>query len=182
MKLELALLVIISLVFACCKDKTDPPPPCTDNGLPCLTTEGKNTFGCKVDGVNWVAGTPFSAGGLVALSGEYDPTDGGFYLHAIQKNQDGSIYEYINLFGTDIYGTATYEMYVNSSTKTGFRDLTQDACSIYYYDTLTPGTLEVTYFNSGNSIISGRFEMTLKDISCADSLKVISNGRFDFKY
>lgn len=182
MKLQLFyLVIIISISFACKKD-TPPPPPCTDNGLPCATTEGKNTFGCKVNGNNWVATAPPTIGGPVALSGEYNNTDGGFYLHAVRKNEDQTIFEAIYVFGKNIFALGAYTIYINSTTKVGYIDLMKSTCSTYYYDSLNPGVLNITCLNTSETIISGTFYMDLFDTTCQDSIIHITEGRFDFNY
>ena len=45
----------------------------SDDGLPPLTFEGKNTIGCKINGVPWVPKGIFSGGVAVY------PVDGGYY-------------------------------------------------------------------------------------------------------
>lgn len=55
------IVCVTCLSLACQKEK-----------LPKLTEEGKNTFGCKVNGKNWV---PHGGGGFSGIP----PVDGGFF-------------------------------------------------------------------------------------------------------
>lgn len=79
MKNLICLIPFIVFIGACKEDPTPPTPtpPCVENGLPCLTTEGKNMFACLVDGEPWIAETPPSISGPIPLSGEYN-SSGGF--------------------------------------------------------------------------------------------------------
>ena len=89
-----ALLLLI-FTLSCCKE--DPPKP-SEEVLPPLTHEGKNTFGCKINGVNWVAKTPPSIGGPTPLYGTYKDPSGAVYLNAVRKDNDNNIYEIIKIF------------------------------------------------------------------------------------
>ena len=182
MKLLPIFLPVIFITLLACKKDTTPPEPCTDNGLPCATTEGKNTFGCKVNGASWVAETPTSIVGQAPLTGYYTISDSSFFLQATKKSSDGSILQSVFLHGDNITTTGNYIMNVLSNTQLGYRDYKKENCSIYYHDTLNPGTLNITYLNSSETIISGTFAMDIIDTSCPDSIMHITDGRFDFNY
>ena len=63
----LAYLGIVILSASCKKNNN------LDDGLPPLTFEGKNTIGCKINGVPWVPKGISGPGGI-----QY-PTSGGYY-------------------------------------------------------------------------------------------------------
>lgn len=170
------------LFLSCRKDETSVTTPCSDNGLPCITTEGKNTLGCKVNGENWVADVPASVGGPTPLTGYFLPDNGEFFLKGTLKNSSGSVYQTIFLYGLSIFDLGTFEMNVENATQMGFRDLNSDVCGLYYYDTIQKGMLKINFLDPSAGIIAGQFEMNVYDKTCSDTVKAITDGRFDFKY
>ena len=170
----------LTLAAACCKDK--PPTPCDDNGLPCATHEGLNTFGCIVNGVNWVAETSFTVGGPIALEGEFDEATGDFWLKGTRRTSNESVYEYIRFFGVNIDAIGVHEMSVLNEEIMGFYDFnTNYPCQAYYHDTLNKGSLNIAYLNTQEGIIAGTFNVALINTICGDTL-YLSDGRFDFGY
>jgi len=136
-------LLSLAFVVACCKEKTPTP------GLPPLTNEGKNTFGCLVNGEIWIAKTDFSVGGAVSLIGSYDESVGDFVLHATKKITDEDIFEDISIKGESLMGVGIYEMEVAEDYEDGLQDWTQNnyTCAVYLHDTLNKGELLIRYLN-----------------------------------
>ena len=180
----LFLLLLIIFTLSCCKeDPPTPEPPCIEDGLPCLTTEGKNMFACKVNGQPWIADTPYSIGGPAKLQGEYNNSDSSFYLLAVRKNEDKGFYEQINIFLKGIYEGIETEMHLVSDTKTAFADLSGNySCDTYYHDISNPGNVKIVKLSPSERIISGNFEFVGVSNVCFDSTIVISQGRFDFNF
>ncbi len=170
----------IAVIAVCCKDK--PPSPCDDNGLPCATTEGLNTFGCKVNGTNWVAEAAFSVGGAIALEGEYNESTGGFWLKGTRKTDNDAVYEYIKFYAVDISSTGVYEMSVLTDEILGFYDFKSNyPCQGYYHDTLNKGDLTISFLSTDEDVITGTFSAVFINATCGDTL-YLTDGRFDFKY
>ena len=69
---NLAFVEFVFIALFSCEE--DPEPPCDDNGLPCLTSEGKNTFACRVDGAVFIPNAGGSIGGAPKISMEFDQT------------------------------------------------------------------------------------------------------------
>jgi hypothetical protein len=171
-------LLLFGLV-ACKKDT--PNNPHDPNTLPPLTHEGKNTFGCKVNGEVWVAHAPFTVGGPIALSGSYNHENGGGDIDA-NLSTDIRL-EQIRLYFRGIVATGTYQMYLVSSTKSGMNYYTNPPnCSIYYHDTSNVGVMNITYFNYSSRIMSGSFQMDLINPSCPGDTIRIREGRFDWRF
>lgn len=176
------ILLMISALVSC---KKNPPVEPSDE-LPPLTEEGKNTFGCKINGMVWIPEAPFSIGGPVPLDATYKEDTGGLTIKATKKSDDGSIYEYIRFFGVEILEEGTFEMSVLNEDITGFNDYTNTRydCGGYKHDTLNKGTLTITHLDKTNDILSGTFSMKLisSDYCEAISYLDITEGRFDFSY
>ena len=169
-------LLLLGLV-ACKKDT--PNNPHDPNTLPPLTHEGKNTFGCLVNGEVWVAYAPFTVGGAVAITGEFD--SGAGHIEATLRTD--TKHEAVKLFFKDVNSIGTYNFYLVSSTKTGIvYFLNSPNCSIYYHDTTNVGIMNITYFNNSNRIMSGTFQMDLVNPSCPGDTIRIREGRFDWRF
>lgn len=177
-------IAALLLVFTFCCCKKDPPPSNADE-LPPLTHQGKNTFGCKINGKNWVAHTPFSISGPVPLHGSYNENDGKFILIGTKEDQDIPLLQDIVIQCDSIGGIGTFEMAVYDNYEPGLKDYYDNLpCGIYLHDSLNPGTINITYFSISEFIISGTFEMELiphNNCSEVDNI-VITEGRFDLKY
>ncbi|MBN8682018.1 MAG: hypothetical protein J0L99_05180 [Chitinophagales bacterium] len=176
----LFILFLAALSFSACeKEKT---PPTELEKLPAATQEGKNTFGCLVDGKAW---TP-KWGGLLkpALTPHYNNILGSFGIVAVRY--DGSeIENVLNLSGEglSILETGNYSL---SFEETSF-SLKSETCS-------TPGpvkngrilinqngTIQITRLDVSTGIISGTFEFDAVSETCQDTVR-ITDGRFDIKY
>ena len=68
----IAIYGVLIIGLMGCKKEVADPGSSNPNVLPPLTHEGKNTFGCKVNGEVWVAYAPFTVGGAVAITGEFN--------------------------------------------------------------------------------------------------------------
>lgn len=168
-----------------CKKKNN-----NNNELPPLTFEGRNTIGCKINGVPWVPKGVF--GGAVALY----PTSGGYFETAffpgvhilIETNSpDG----YITLFCRNYSGVGYLQpgMYLLNKTtgeihfgtgqihNYGFYNFNGKS---YFTDDLHVGWIEILKSDSINKIISGRFEFEGYNSTDGKVYK-ITEGRFDYK-
>src|SRR5690606_20882206 len=133
------------------------------NTLPLPTKEGKNTFGCKVNGKVWVAYAPFTAGGTIALEGNYDAETGSFILEGTQKNNGLNVFETIGIGANEVLSAGYYNTPIEDNDElAGFLDYYENhSCSKYYYRSELLNEIEITYLNPSQRIISGTFQMDL---------------------
>ncbi|MCB9222726.1 MAG: hypothetical protein H6582_01010 [Crocinitomicaceae bacterium] len=174
---------MVGLALNSCKE--DPPvpdPPCTEDGLPCLTTTGENMFACKVNGQNWIAAAPYSIQGPDPLYVEYSELEGWLTINAVNKASDGTKYEELFVFGRDIYSEKNDSIRSLNPNPNGFTNYLPSNCSEYDHDTTKKGTLNIVQLDTVNKIISGTFSMDLFNSTCTDSIIHITDGRFDAKY
>ena len=109
------------VMFSCKKEVTNPDSS-NPNVLPPLTHEGKNTFGCLVNGEVWVAYAPFTVGGAIALDGAYHSDVSGLYLRASRKYNESHIFENIDFAVIGLNTTGVYQTYSNHHSTKGFID------------------------------------------------------------
>ncbi len=159
------------LFFSCQKEK-----------LPKPTQEGKNTFGCKINGKNWV---PSGGGGFSGIK----PVDGGFfenintiYIRAYSKDES------VQLYLRDVFNIGEYSLSSNTipmpdnldPKSYGLYSVRKDnATSTYITNTMHAGKVIISNRDTVNKIISGTFEFTAVN-SNGKTVK-ITDGRFDVK-
>jgi len=170
----LSLYVLLS---GCCKK--DAPQPLDQ--LPPATQEGKNTFGCLLNGQAW---TPKGYSGTSNYSVYYDPGYGGGTLNIsvyryASKNENDLQTISLNSFKLTTVGSYSYtDNYINTiiinDVKSNCRYDSYDSLNVY-----SAGTLTVTRLDLTKGIIAGTFEFTLAKPGC-DTIRV-TNGRFDKK-
>jgi len=173
--LKTIFILSLSLIFisASC-EKPDPEP---------VFTQG---FSCKINGEEWIAKTPVSISGPVALDVNYDENTGLLFLHAVRKDNDKNIYDIINIFSKNIYDISSNEIIsVNEDMDeiVGFLSLSNNTgCGGYAHDSLNPGTLKICIFDKTKREISGTFNMTLIAYKCNNEIMHITDGKFAFRY
>ena len=161
----------------------------TYNGdsFPEASTEGKNTFGCYVDGQPFIAGS--------TLYGMVHPVNLSYYTQANAYTQAG----FLSILGIDARYALDYagnivinKLHIMSTGTYNLIDMGNCAnnysCDgIFYRDAKNSrtffaqsGTLEITRLDTVNKIIAGRFNFTAMDT--LGNKKIISDGRFDAKY
>ncbi len=165
-----ALLCSCISLKSCTLSDNDPKPKTELEKLPPATQEGKNTFGCLVDGKAWVievsthAPSYYQVGVLsitAFLNNNY--FDQGISIIILEANLTETEYiltEYPQIFGR-------------------LRDYNSN-CE-YLTSTLYTGRLIITHFDQTNFIISGTFEFEGYSANCSKVIK-ITNGRFDLNY
>jgi len=171
MKNPLLLFVLFcGLSFSACeKDKT---PPTELEKLPAATQEGKQTFGCLVNGKAW---TP--KGSLIrpGIEPYYDEHAKAFQVHAVFKEQESFRIVLTDVFQADNYSPLPHFSYYS---------IASDQCSILgfkEYQVLDGGNVQVTFLDIEKGIVSGTFEFNVINETCLDTLH-ITNGRFDTRY
>jgi len=173
-----ALLLFLSVVYIQCR-KSSPPP----NILPPVTQEGKNTFGCKVNGDVWIpyfhctvfTGSCKELGFSVYHSDTTHQLPLYFSL-STQRATSDTTFSFFDLFS------------VGANNKTG--NVIDSVVILYhalgsseyyrYPSSNTSGVLNFTKLDTINHIISGTFSFTLYN-TWNDSV-VVTDGRFDLTY
>ena len=149
--------------------------------LPPITQEGKNTFGCLVNGEVWLPkGKPRD----FKLDLSYDPTykNGSFSLAANQYNDSG-LSQSIVIGGSNLSTNGSYSLdFVPKSNYAGYFTDYLKGCDYFdkSQDFYRTGMLTISQLDLVKHIISGTFEFTVYQSNC-DTLKV-SQGRFDMKF
>ncbi len=173
--LFLVALIIISL-SACKKDKNITGTGTKPQQLPPITTEGKNTFGCLVNGEVWLPEvTPFQMLQYPLVSSYQF---GNFMVLAKKNITNKEILEVIELYIKDLY---IEDVYILDSpiVPVGSYGNYINFC-FYVTDTTQIGELEIIKLDTINKIIAGTFEMKLWKDGC-DTIN-ITEGRFDVKF
>lgn len=182
LRISIFVSIFLTLAFSCKKN----PPVDPTEVLPALTHEGKNTFGCKVNGEIWIPEANFTIGGPIAIDMTYKEGTGGFTLKATKKTSDETTYEYMKFYGVNLLNVGVYEMSVLNENITGFSDLTKSkySCVGFKHDTLNKGVWNITHLDKEENIISGTFNVRLISANiCSETTYLdITEGRFDLRY
>ncbi len=178
------LLYVMLVMFASCKS-------CKKeiNLLPPETQEGKNTFGCLVDGKAWMP----DPGGSGAIGSK--PIVGGYrsalppvYFNATNVWLDAyKDNETISFYIRNVNQVGTYPLNFNTQPKPtslypqnygGYMNYYTGSSDFYMTNTAYTGSVEITRADSVNRIVSGRFSFTAFDSRTGKTIKV-TDGRFD---
>lgn len=198
-KLFFILVLTIALFTSCSKDKDGKRAK-----LPAVTTEGKNTFGCRINGEIFVpkgSSSFYSASPLMASYYYYqypesDTKPPGFYLflHAFNKDTGRNIE--INLTKSDVplvqgqtypivlKGNGAVDAQYSFYTYTPHPDHGNVSIfNSYEYETTNEyaGELKIIKFDETNRILSATFSFDALNNANGKSVSV-TEGRFDVKY
>lgn len=193
---KLTVLLVILFFISCEGDSNDG----TISKLPAITTEGKNTFGGKIDGVTFLPRRKpclFCQDILRAryyyLETPYYSQEPGYYLQIYAKNQltSKSIKLSITALENPLVEGQFYPMVLkeNNATDGNFNLSTQTPHptdpGVYYHTTHNfettdeyNGILEIIFLDETNNIISGIFYFDAIN-SVDGNLVEITDGRFD---
>jgi hypothetical protein len=156
----------------------------SQNQFPPITTSGANTFGCTVNGKNWVAYTDYS---FPKLRTFYDKKSGSLDIVADRrrKNQSGNDEIRITGYGVLIPGKYLLGYYLSTNAR-GYISYAPPNSMAYTYltnNTYT-GELNVLYIDTIHRIVSGTFKAKLSfyDTTIVDTIYNLESGRFDVKY
>jgi len=174
----LFFMVGFILLFSCRKDKGSNPT----ETLPPETQEGKNTFGCYVNGNLWLPKNGVICLGCPQkLTGGYYPSYKSLAIYTFKKNKDWQS-ERINIIGNDITSTGIYNLgYDPDSLNTSYELLESDGSTSTRYVLIDPSNsqLNITKLDTINKIVSGKFSFTAIH---GNSTISITNGVFDINY
>ena len=163
-----------------------------DNELPPATQTGANTFGCKINGVNWIANGSNDIFNPQALWGGISATDTSFsqllkqyklqlYLSAYNLNR--SSFDLVTgcepNVGTYFFNRTTRpepaeSNYINYGAFSGMGGW-------YMTDSTHTGSITITKYDRDNFILSGTFQFDALDKLTGKVLH-ITEGRFDREY
>jgi hypothetical protein len=174
--LIVALLLSIPFLYTSCEKPPDPIPPPTpapcDTCLPAITTEGKRTFGCRINGKVWL------------------PKSGGFTLSYFNNKINISAVKPLSApqererihFDIRPINDTGYFKFPNSdlSLATFTYSPSIERINDYVVDIATKGYLHITRFDYEGGVISGTFEFDAYN-SQGDTVHV-TDGRFDLYF
>ncbi len=156
---------------------------CTKKDLPDNNTTGSNTFGAKIDGVNWVAQGfgPFPANDIV----EARMSGNDLIINARNFSQSPNETEFqLTIYGvtaTGVYNLNTNVSHPNGTSSYGYyvkRNV--NPINEYITSSTYTGTVTITKLDMTNRIASGTFQFDLGSTYNSEVLH-ITEGRFDVK-
>jgi hypothetical protein len=179
-------LLVLSLIFSCQKTDPDPDPfnyvQPTDpyHTLPEITQEGKNTFGCLVNGVVWVPRVEIVVPWYTLdfqFSEKNPKAIGNISCRILSTTQDDFM---TVVFGPTFFKPGIYDMTFKNYSDMYFLSKHKD------YDAMKSDSLfnyvKVNYIDTSKNIVSGQFQFKLfNNANPKDSIKV-TDGRFDLRY
>lgn len=171
----LIVLVLSPLLLMHCK-KNDPDPI---DQLPPITQEGKNTFGCLLNGKAW---TPKGNDGTSNYRVSYDPTyrKGTLNIFTYRyTNRNSKDEQVIGIYSDSLTTPGTYPLIIPNHQEALFSDQKTNCQFEQGGSQFRNGKLTITKLDLQQGIISGTFEFTLAKPGC-DTIEV-TNGRFDKK-
>lgn len=176
------ITLLIPAIFACKKQMPNDPPEEQNVSLPELTHEGKNTFGCLLNGEPFVASVDYAFGGPTAVWAEFVEDQRYFSIQGTREFENDDLDNVsLKAFITD--GEGSYEIFFTTDEYKGYTGVGGSIGCSYYHDLDNKGTVEITYLNMETNIVSGRFEMDLINPDCpSGTVLEVTEGRFDVKY
>ena len=163
-----------------CRKHTETPDP-----LPPATQEGKNTFGCYIDGKPWVAEIDPNIldPSLRKIDAAYDEPGVGLYdvysLSILASKVTDSLDEYLILGVRPLFKEGRIELTHLDYSSIKMR--LDRPIRVYEIDTTFLQILEVTRLDTAHNICAGLFTFTLVSKNKPDTI-YITDGRFDIRY
>lgn len=140
-----------------------------EDGLPPITMEGKNTFGCLVNGKVWHPEAP----ALGQLPVYADHTTSNFLT--IGSTSETASFYFIVPSPINLY--YAYSLQDTSIARAYYVDKRTSICIYEDYHVLD-GEIVHSKFDLQNNIVSGTFKFTTYNSACGDTIR-ITDGRFD---
>ncbi len=172
MRLYLSLFTASLLFFSSCQKER----------LPRKTTEGKNTFGCLIDGKSFVPQDVIGFPTTQGLSVYYNPDSGYLEILCYEKKKQG-IRRSITF---KIHGLKTGQNNLNSQNFVQLVISTDFELLSRWYNTTDSigGYLSINRLDTSAKIISGTFSLKVVSAPTSATYEIINitNGRFDVKY
>jgi hypothetical protein len=184
-KYTLLLLLLPLMSVQCKKDKNKDACPDGDKAcelakLPPLTTEGKGTFGCLVNGKAWL---PQEVDLIPKLTSIYYDEEQAYFLGAKDNDNDNestSVAFNVVKFKllTQKYALETYKVDTLSESIYSYC-WNNDGCNEvkYYTNDKYSGLLDIQFVDSAKQIISGTFNFNAQ--ASNGETVCVTDGRFD---
>jgi len=177
-KLPLFLIFTCLIIFTFCR-KEKPVEP---DQLPPITTSGKNTFGCMVNGCVWLPQVHVNFGGLHRLTASMNAN--GVSIVANKRIVDQNIYQGISMgVHSNWLDSMALDYPYDSSIfeREGASAVFVDGIAgcDYETDSINKGYIKFLRIDHTARIFSGIFEFMVAKPGC-DTIR-ITNGRFDIK-
>ena len=175
------LLLFLMCIFGCSKDDSKNTSNPIDQ-LPPMTTSGKNTIGCLVNGV------PFTDSGV--MNNYYQLVEGEYYLAINWENGFGDNFKdgQIGLIKTQVVEGETYLL---NTSRASLETFTRGSANYTFannsnsgeYQTNSNyyGTVTFTKFDTESGIMSGIFEFQAQELITGEVIN-ITEGRFDLTF
>lgn len=183
------LLLLITLLFGCIKDDDDG----TNDSLPEITQEGKNTFGCTINGEIFIPkkeqGSIFDSSEVLEAKYYYEHyyTAEGYTLNISSYNDftRKGIYIFLSQGAEQLQENMTYDFQEYSPNNingrfTWINDPNTQNYQGEYYTQANSGELNIIKLDTVNKIISGTFWFDAIDYY--GNPAEIRDGRFDLIY
>jgi hypothetical protein len=169
--LKMKTLVLFAVVMAisggCRLFKSDDPEPKTElEKLPPITQEGRNTFGCLVNGKAFAVTSAYEMTAIYQGGGVQFGA-GGIYMVVVDPFSIGVHYDF-----KDVGKGTSRAKYT--------KEVGENMFCFYEYSNTFSGSLDVSKIDKVDYVISGLFEFSTVTPGC-DTIK-ITNGRFDMQY
>jgi hypothetical protein len=158
-------IIICPLFYSACNEDEDE--------LPAITMEGRNTFGCLVNGELFLPNGPLGQSGLHAEISNYRDT-AGLIIYA--SNTAANKVLTVSIFDTPMLQTGKPYDLRDSSFQVQYIDY--DNSKNCTYETVEEGYITLSKFELTENIISGTFEIKIFSKNCNDSVN-LEQGRFD---
>jgi len=183
-------LLAAAWLFACRPEPLPPnpgPQPIDYTVLPPATQEGKNTFGCLVNGEVWIPRVPIFSWTIYDKALSFDESKGLGYGYGTFRLVDAPIADWMSLsFGFTFFEPSVFHTTPDDSDSSLFSVLFRRGNSGYYepdYSVpLASNTWKVTKVDTVKNFISGTFEFTLIHKTNPNDTIKFTEGRFDLLY
>jgi hypothetical protein len=171
---RICLLIVFSMMLVSCDSCYDPNP---EPQLPAITMEGKNTFGCKINGEVWLPYKQFGDVSTGPILFYYYNTKKELYVGAQNTNYN----EFIKLYAS-CPDTGKFNLtYKPGNDEVFFSKKSGQYHDYKLIDPSSVNTISILKLDTVNYIIAGTFEFTAYDPLHNDTI-YIREGRFDIKY
>jgi len=166
----LTAATLLALLTAAGCNEDDPSSKDPIDQLPPPTQEGKNTFGCLVNGEAWVTKTSIDAssfyqGNILFISAGVTERE---------REQDISF-----TIEDEFLSTGTYNLKSSNRMKGLLYNQTEN-CDYKTFDPQS-GELTISLLDFNKFIIAGSFEFEAVSVDCQDTVRV-TEGRFDLNF
>lgn len=146
---------------------------CNEDELPPITREGKNTFGCFVNGELFLPKGPLGQSGLHAEVSNYRDT---VTLNIYAGNSGDNKVLVVSIYDSPVLQTGKSYDLKNPGFHVHYIDY--DDSKNCTYETVEEGHITISKLELSEDIISGTFEITILSNNCKDSVS-LKQGRFD---